>query len=89
MNLDTIRSEIKDTDAGIMDLIRHRLELSKEVGKYKIDHDEKIRNLAVEADVVGRYRDFAVKNGMNPQYAEDICRILIKESVEAQESMLR
>jgi len=87
MSLDMLRKNIEDTDMAILNLLRRRLELAKEVGIFKIENGERVRNQVVEEIVINRFRDYASKNGMNPDYAEEICRILMKESIELQESL--
>ncbi|MCL2031939.1 MAG: chorismate mutase [Methanomassiliicoccaceae archaeon] len=87
MSLDELRSGIKETDLEILCLMKKRLDLAKEVGLCKIEKGLEIIEPSVEEAVVGRYRAFAEDNGMNPEYAEDICRILIRESVELQRSL--
>jgi chorismate mutase len=69
--------------------MKKRIDLAKEVGRYKKDHKEEVRNTAVEDKVIGRYRRFAEENGMNPDSAEEICKLLMKESVDVQEALRR
>ena len=87
MDLEKLREAIRKTDREIMSLMKRRLELAKQVGEYKIHNNEDIRNLEVEERVAESYRDFASENGMDPEYADAICRILMRESVEIQEAM--
>lgn len=88
MGLDELRDEIKETDAKILELMKRRLEIAAEIGKYKIDSGTSLRNTAVEDAVVQRYRDFAENNGFSPDSAELVCRTLIQESVEKQASLI-
>lgn len=87
MILDELREEIKKTDLDILELMRKRLDLAKAVGLYKMENGLEVVDPSVEETVVKRYRAFAVANGMNADSAEDICRILIKESVDLQRSL--
>jgi len=87
MDLEQLRAEIRKTDKEIMELMKRRLELAKQVGEYKISNNEEVRNMEVEERVAGTYRDFASKNGMDPEYADAVCRILMRESVEIQEAL--
>jgi chorismate mutase/prephenate dehydrogenase len=89
MELDELRSEIKETDKQIMALMRHRLELAEDIGRLKQGEGAQIRNKSVESAVIARYRDFATDNGMDPDAAETVCRTLIQESVERQASLPR
>jgi chorismate mutase len=87
LELEELRDEIKRTDIEILVLMKKRLDLAKEVGLCKIKSGKEIVNSSVEDEVVDRYRSFAEKNGMDPDRAEDVCRILIGESVELQRSL--
>lgn len=64
------------------------MELARAIGRDKAAYGSPIRNLDIENNIVSRYRKFALKNDMNPDYAEDICRVLIQESIDAQTTIL-
>lgn len=87
--LDAIRKEIEDVDRQLLELMKRRLELCRSVGEEKAKTGAAVRNIAQENDVVDRYRGFALRNGMNPVYAEAVCRTLMQESVEAQAALPR
>lgn len=89
MELNDIRNEIGDIDRQLLELMKRRLELAKLVGEEKVRTGSAVRNIAQENNVVDRYRGFALENGMNPVYAENICRILMQESIEVQASLPR
>ena len=89
MELNEIREEIKNIDFQILELAKRRLELAKEVGANKVKTNAAVRNMEVERKVIDRYRGFALENGMNPVYAETICKILMQESIEAQAALPR
>lgn len=89
MELNEIRDEIKSIDYQILELMKKRLELAKEVGKSKVETNSAVRNIPTENKVIDRYRGFALENGMNPVYAENICKILMQESIEIQAAMPR
>lgn len=87
--MDEIRKEIEDVDGEILRLMRRRLDLAREVGEDKASRGAAVRNIPQEDRVVDRYRGFALGNGMNPVYAEGVCRLLMQESVELQASIPR
>jgi chorismate mutase/prephenate dehydrogenase len=89
MGLDELREEIKKADMEILEAMRKRLDVAKRIGEYKIGSGKEIRDISVEERVVGRYRDFASANGMDPDVAERVCRAVIEESVAAQASMFQ
>ena len=89
MALDNIRDEIREVDESILKLMKRRLELAKMVGEDKVASGSAVRNIAQERNVVDRYRGFALENGMNPVYAEEICRIMMQESIGVQAALPR
>ena len=89
MALEDVRTEIQDIDFQILGLMKRRLELAKLVGEDKVARNAAVRNIPQENKVIDRYRGFALENGMNPVYAEKICRILMQESIEIQAALPR
>lgn len=79
--LDEKRAEIAQADREIMTLLRKRLDIATEIGRYKAEHGMEVRNLAVEEKVVQRYRSLAEELDMDPDTAETICRSIMRESV--------
>ena len=88
MDLEELREEIVKTDRMIMELLKKRLDLAKQVGEYKLANDKEVVNTSVEDAVVKRYVDFAIENNMDPENIEEVCRLLIKESVELQKRLI-
>lgn len=89
MTLEETRNEIRDIDMQLLGLMKRRLELAKIVGEDKVERNAAVRNIPQELNVVDRYRGFALENGMNPVYAEKICRVLMQESIEVQAALPR
>ncbi len=89
MELSEIRQEIGDIDVQLLELMKRRLELARMVGENKVSTGAAVRNIPQENNVIDRYRGFALENGMNPVYAERICRTLMQESVEIQAALPR
>ena len=89
MTLEDVRTEIQDIDLQLLRLMKRRLELAKLVGEDKASRNAAVRNIPQENKVIDRYRGFALENGMNPVYAEQVCRVLMQESIEIQAAMPR
>lgn len=89
MTLEDVRTEIQDIDHEILALMKRRLELARLVGEDKVSRNAAVRNIPQENKVIDRYRGYALENGMNPVYAEQVCRILMQESIEIQASLPR
>lgn len=89
MTLEETRKEIQDIDMQLLSLMKRRLELARLVGEDKVARNAAVRNIPQERNVIDRYRGFALENGMNPVYAEKVCRILMQESIEVQAALPR
>ena len=79
--LDAKRGEIAATDREIMTLLRRRLDIATDIGRYKAEHGLDVRNLTVEQKVIDRYRSLAEELDMDPDRAEEICKVIMGESV--------
>ena len=77
MTLEDVRTEIQDIDLQLLRLMKRRLELAKLVGEDKASRNAAVRNIPQENKVIDRYRGFALENGMNPVYAEQVCRVCL------------
>ncbi|MDR3206114.1 MAG: chorismate mutase [Candidatus Methanoplasma sp.] len=86
-DLERLRADIRAVDNDIMILLKRRMELARSVGEFKIGANKDVRDLSVEEAVVRRYREFAENNGMDPDKAEAVCRLIMQESVEIQEAL--
>lgn len=89
MKLDDLREEIGETDRKILELMKKRLDIAEEIGNIKMNSNTPVKNVAVENEVAERYRCFAVEHDMDPDIAESVCRMLIRESVERQVALPR
>ncbi len=89
MELPEIRKEIEEVDYKILELMKRRLDLAVKVGESKVKTDSPVRNIPTENMVIDRYRGFALEHGMKPSYAEEVCKILMQESIELQAAIPR
>jgi len=87
MDLDTLRDEIRKRDEEIIKLISERTELAKQVGEYKRANDLPIRNIDVEANVIGRYVDGGEPYGLSQEVMESVSKALIKEAVDSEAAL--
>ena len=86
--LDGKRADIVECDRELMDLLRKRLDLAMEIGKYKAEHGLPALDPEVERQVIERYRRLASERGMDPDVAERICRSIMDESVASEEAII-
>lgn len=87
MNLEELRTEIRETDAMIAELVARRTNIAELVGAEKLRQGLAIKNASVEEKVVARYRDAGEARGINPDTMETIARALIKEAVDREASL--
>lgn len=86
-DISVLRGRINEADRRIMDLLAERLNIARQIGEYKIDAGAPVRDVAREEDVVMRFRTMAEERHMDPGIAEQVCRLLIKESVDEQAAL--
>lgn len=80
--LEDRRKAIAETDREILSLLKKRLDLATEIGRYKAEYGLDVVNPDVERRVIDRYRYLADENGLDPDRAEKICRLIMQESIE-------
>ncbi|MBR4800477.1 MAG: chorismate mutase [Clostridia bacterium] len=85
MQLDEIRKKIDDVDARICALLNERFDLVKEVAKAKKESGSAVENKAREDEVLKRVRELVPDDLKD--YAEEVFRILIKDSKDLQRKL--
>ena len=86
--MDALRERINDADRRIMDLLAERLDIARRIGEHKMEAGIPVRDAPREEVVVSKYRAMAEERGMDPDVAERVCRLLIKESVDRQAALM-
>lgn len=84
LNLEELGSRIATVDIMIMQLIKRRMELSEQVGKYKRQNGERIFRADIEDKRINAIRKWAEVHHMNTHFAESILYALINESCKLQ-----
>ena len=87
-DLEQLRERIAAYDRQIMELLSNRLNCAIEVGRYKAEHGLQAHNPEVERKVISRYRTLAEELGMDPDRAEEICKIIMQESISNEEAII-
>jgi chorismate mutase/prephenate dehydratase len=80
LNLDGLRKQVDDIDAGIISLLSGRMKISKEIGKEKKKGHKPIVDRSRDEQVLNHIRQLAIKEGINPQDAEHIYSMIIRAS---------
>jgi isochorismate pyruvate lyase len=82
-NLNEVRSEIDLLDSAIVDLISKRNAYIHQAAKFKVSVEE-VKDEKRVADVIGRVREAALDNSLNPNMMQEIYELMINEMVESE-----
>jgi chorismate mutase/prephenate dehydrogenase len=80
-----LRDEIRRIDRSLVELTAQRLDLARRVGEIKRAGGMPIRNYVVEAEAIALVRDAAAKLRVDPNVAEELLKLEIRESLRVQE----
>ncbi len=87
-NIDEIRSELDASQLEILKAVAKRMKLIPEIAKYKLDNNLPRNQPKREEEVIANARKIAAKEGLNPDVAEEIMKILIKDAHEIEKEYL-
>lgn len=85
--LASLRAQIASLDQSISDCVVKRLALARQAGQVKRALDQPMRNLAVERQVVDRYRQVLGAAGLPEEMGELMATLIIRHSVMVQEEL--
>lgn len=85
--LENKRNAIGECDREIMALLQRRTDLAAAIGQYKAEHGMEVHNPAQEAKVLERYRTLAEEFGINPDTAETLAKLMIREAIDRENSV--
>ncbi len=82
--LNQLRTNIRELDSKIVNLLKERLELAVEIGKIKSELKLPVKNFQVEKEVIQRARLLSEQSGLDPDFMENIMSLTINASVNKQ-----
>ena len=85
--IELLRKRIDGIDTQISDLMAQRLDAVREISSVKLSYGLPISDPEREEAVVEKYRRLARHNGMSQDISEQVCRLLISESLMLQQSL--
>jgi chorismate mutase len=81
------RVAIDEIDKSIIDLLRQRFDASAEIGRQKRILGAKVLDASREAEVLDARAEYAVKQGLNPEFVKNIIQLIMDESKSLQEHL--
>jgi chorismate mutase / prephenate dehydratase len=84
MSLDDLRKQIDEMDARIVKLIGERIQVTRHIGKEKMNTGQPIEDKSRERVVLERVRNMAQAENLNPDEVEKIYQHIILTSKEVQ-----
>lgn len=88
MDLQTLRSQITETDEQLLQLLAKRQELSKAVAENKIQHHKNVRDIGREEELLVQLVKKGQKHNLAPQYVKNVFHLIIEDSVLNQQALL-
>ena len=85
LSLDDLRKRLNELDRDLIGLVGERQRISREVARAKRSTGHPTRDYRREREVVLGVREVALAQGVSPELAEQILRLLISSSLATQE----
>ena len=79
--LESLRAEVDDVDAKIVDLLAIRFRITSKIGRLKALHALEAVDPDREAAQQARFRELAQRSGLNPDLVVSVFRSIIDEVV--------
>jgi len=76
------RREIKDITLKILELVKRRLKLAKDIGDIKRKLDLPVEDYNVEAELKREVVDYCIREDLDPQLGLKVLSLLIQESIK-------
>jgi len=83
--LDKLRNEVRKVDDQLLNLMKRRIDLAKQIGHEKYQIGLPVKNFLVEKEVIEKSRRKAHEIGLYPTLAEELAKLQIRYAVLAQE----
>lgn len=86
--LQELRRIIDEIDDELMNVLKKRVQIIEEIGKYKKEHSITIFQLERWQEILRTRGQWADKMGLSRQHIEKICQLLHEESIRIQNSLM-
>ncbi len=82
------RDQIAEFDRQIIELLKQRTDLATCIGQYKAEHGMPVHDKEQEQRVVDRYRQIAEESGVDPERAEELCKVVMQMAIDAENDVV-
>ena len=82
--LNNYRKEFDKVDLQILELLKKRMKLSKEVGKYKKQNGLSVLDAKREQEIYTKLKKYANEKGLDEKFVEKLFKLIIKQSRKEQ-----
>lgn len=79
-DLNNLRQKIDNIDAAILALLAERLEICRQVAKVKVEQSNSVIQPARVREVLTSRRQWAINDNVDPDFAEQLFRIILAET---------
>lgn len=86
--LSELRKIIDEIDDELLNVLRRRIQIIEEIGRYKKDHNITIFQLERWQEILRTRGQWADKIGLSRQHVEKICQLLHEESIRIQNGLM-
>lgn len=87
-SLNELRAEIDKIDNALLELLAHRMRISRDIGRYKKEHGMPILQAQRYEEILARRADQAVQLGMGREFMRSVLQHIHEESVHQQMAIL-
>ncbi len=89
MDITKLREKIDAIDKEILDLLKERFSLAKEIAAYKKENELPIQDKTQESKVIGRALERGATRKLSSDFVRGLFEDIIKESKEIQEDSIK
>lgn len=86
--LEVLRADIDRTDAQLLELLRARMQTCREIAEYKVEHGMEMMAQGRLDAVFERARAFALANGLDVDFVNDIYDAVTLESCRVEDAII-
>lgn len=83
-SLESFRSQIDSLDESILQILSKRMEVSRQIGEYKQQHNMPVLQSQRYSQIVENRKELAQSMGLDSDFAKQLMEIIHKESVKVQ-----